>query len=152
MKALSKERKPAVYSADTIPAVLPISRHLHYKACSNKNAPHTHYYTKALISSGSSIVYKHELRRYLFSESVTLPGFWLVIYYITPVNYFFHTHDRAQSGDRILVEARIFAHVQTGPGAHSTSCRVGTGSFPGVNRPRRGAEYQTPSSAEVENE
>jgi len=28
--------------------------------------------------------------------------------------------------------ARFFAPVQTGPGAHPTSCTMGTGSFPGV--------------------
>jgi hypothetical protein len=32
--------------------------------------------------------------------------------------------------------ARIFAHVQTGPGAHATSCTVGTGSFPEVESDR----------------
>jgi hypothetical protein len=46
-----------------------------------------------------------------------------------------------RSGDRIPVEARFFAHDQTGPGAHPTSCTVGTGSFPGVNRPGRGADH-----------
>ena len=29
--------------------------------------------------------------------------------------------------------ARFSAPVQTGPGAHSASCTMGTGSFPGVN-------------------
>jgi hypothetical protein len=36
-----------------------------------------------------------------------------------------------RSGDRIPVEARFSERVQTGPGAHSASCRMGTGSFPG---------------------
>ena len=36
-------------------------------------------------------------------------------------------------GDRIPVGARFSAPVQTGPGAHSASCTVGTVSFPGVN-------------------
>ena len=35
---------------------------------------------------------------------------------------------------------RFSAPVQTGPGPHPVSCTMGTGSFPGVNRPRRGAE------------
>jgi hypothetical protein len=48
--------------------------------------------------------------------------------------------------------ARFFAHVQTGPGAHPASCTRGTGSFPGVKRPGRGADHPTPSSADVENE
>jgi hypothetical protein len=57
-----------------------------------------------------------------------------------------------RSGDRIPVGARSFAHVQTGPEAHSASCTVGTGSFPGVKRPGRGADHPPTSSAEVENE
>jgi hypothetical protein len=57
-----------------------------------------------------------------------------------------------RSGDRIPVGARYFSHVQTGPGAHPTSCTMGTGSFPGVKRPGRGADYPLPPSAEVENE
>ena len=34
--------------------------------------------------------------------------------------------------DRIPVEARFSATVQTGPGAHPAFCTMGTGSFPGV--------------------
>jgi hypothetical protein len=30
------------------------------------------------------------------------------------------------------VGARFFAHIQTGSGAHPTSCTMDTGSFPGV--------------------
>jgi hypothetical protein len=52
-------------------------------------------------------------------------------------------------GDRIPVGVRFFAHVQTGPGAHPASCTMGTGSFPGVKRPGRGADHLPPSSAEV---
>jgi hypothetical protein len=48
--------------------------------------------------------------------------------------------------------ARLLAHVQTGPGAHPDSCTMGTGSFPGVKRPGRGADYPPTPSAEVENE
>jgi hypothetical protein len=55
------------------------------------------------------------------------------------------------SGDRVLVGARFFAHVQTDSGAHPTSCTMGTGSFPGVKRPGCGAEHPSPSSAKVEN-
>jgi hypothetical protein len=54
---------------------------------------------------------------------------------------------------KIPVGVRFFAHVQTGPGAHPASCTMGTGSFPGVKRPGRGAgrgaDHPTPSSAEV---
>ena len=35
------------------------------------------------------------------------------------------------SGDRIPVEARFSAHVQTGPGVHPASCTMRIGSFPG---------------------
>jgi hypothetical protein len=44
---------------------------------------------------------------------------------------------------------RFFAHVQTGPGAHPASCIMGTGSFPGVKRPGRGADHPRSSSAGV---
>jgi hypothetical protein len=37
--------------------------------------------------------------------------------------------------------ARFFTHVQTGPGAHPASCTMGTGSFPGIKRPGRGADH-----------
>ena len=53
------------------------------------------------------------------------------------------------SGDRIPVWARFSAPVQTGPGAHPASCRMVTGSFPGVKRPGRGVDHPPPSSAEV---
>jgi len=43
---------------------------------------------------------------------------------------------RGWYGDRIPVEARFFALVQTGPGAHPASCTMGTGSFPGVKSGR----------------
>jgi len=33
-------------------------------------------------------------------------------------------------------EARFSAPVQTGPGAHPASCKMGTGSFPGVKSGR----------------
>jgi hypothetical protein len=40
--------------------------------------------------------------------------------------------------------------VQTGSGAHPAS--YPTGSYPGINRPRREADHPPPSSAEVKNE
>jgi hypothetical protein len=57
-----------------------------------------------------------------------------------------------RSGDRMPVGARFYAHVQTGPGTHPASCTMGTGSFPGLKRPGRGADHPHPSSAEVTNE
>jgi hypothetical protein len=56
------------------------------------------------------------------------------------------------SKKKFPVGARFFTHAQTGPGAHPASCTMGTRSFPGVKRPRRGAEHPPSSSAEVENE
>jgi len=44
---------------------------------------------------------------------------------------------------------RFSAPVQTDPGAHPAPYTVGTGSFPGVQRPGRGVEHPPPSSAEV---
>jgi hypothetical protein len=76
--------------------------------------------------------------------SASSPGF-LTPKEITPVR-------AGWSGDRIPVGARFFAHVHTGPEAHLASCTMGTGSFPGVKRPGRGADHPPPSSAEVENE
>jgi hypothetical protein len=37
-------------------------------------------------------------------------------------------------------------------GSHPVSCTMGKGSFPGVERPGRGADHPPPPSAEVENE
>jgi hypothetical protein len=48
--------------------------------------------------------------------------------------------------------AKFSAPVPTGPGAHPASCTGGTGSFPGVKRPGRGADHPPPPSAEVEKE
>ena len=46
----------------------------------------------------------------------------------------------------VLYIIRFFsAPVQTGPGAHPASCTMGTGSFPGVKRPGRGADHPPPS-------
>jgi len=45
--------------------------------------------------------------------------------------------------------ARFSAPVQTGSGAHPASHTMGTGSFPGVRRTRRGVDYPPPSRAEV---
>ena len=45
---------------------------------------------------------------------------------------------------------RDFPPVQTGPGPHPASCKMGTGSFPGGKvRPGRAADHSPPSSAAV---
>jgi len=41
-----------------------------------------------------------------------------------------------RSGDGIPVGARFSEPIQTVPGAHPASYKMGTGSFPGVKRPR----------------
>ena len=45
---------------------------------------------------------------------------------------------------------RFSAPVQTGPGAQPASYTMGTVSFLGVKRPRRGVDHPPTSSAEVE--
>ena len=54
-----------------------------------------------------------------------------------------------RSGDRIPVEARLSAPVQTGPGPHPASYTMRTGSFPRGKRPGRGVDHPLPSSDEV---
>ena len=54
-----------------------------------------------------------------------------------------------QSGDRKPVGAKSLAAVKTGPGAHPASCKMGTGSAPGVKQPRPGVNHPPPSSAKV---
>jgi hypothetical protein len=49
-----------------------------------------------------------------------------------------------------LVGARFSSLVQIGPGAHSCSCTVGTGSLAGIKRPGRGINHPPSSSAEVQ--
>ena len=48
-----------------------------------------------------------------------------------------------------MVGARFSAPVQTDPEAHPASSTMGTGSFPGIKRPERGADQPPPTSAEV---
>jgi hypothetical protein len=44
---------------------------------------------------------------------------------------------------------RIFRPVQTGPGAHSASYIMGTGSFPGVMRPGHDVDHPTPLASRL---
>jgi hypothetical protein len=46
-----------------------------------------------------------------------------------------------RSGDRIPLVARFSAHFQTGPGTHTASYTLGTGSFPGLKRPGHGVDH-----------
>ena len=54
-----------------------------------------------------------------------------------------------RSGDRIPVEARFSAPVQTVSGAHPTFYTIDTGSLPGVKRPGRGVDHPTAFRTEV---
>jgi hypothetical protein len=56
-----------------------------------------------------------------------------------------------RSADRILVQARFSAPVQTGPGAHPASYKTGTGSFPGIKRPRRGVNHPSHLAPRLKN-
>ena len=65
----------------------------------------------------------------------------------------FPLHSFQWAGDRIPVEARFSAHVETGPGAHPASCTMSTGTFPeGKEQPGRDADLSPPSSAVVKKE
>jgi hypothetical protein len=46
-------------------------------------------------------------------------------------------------------EARFSAAVYSGPGSHPASYTMGTGPFLGLNRPGRGVNHPSSSSAEV---
>ena len=50
--------------------------------------------------------------------------------------------------NRIPVGARFSTPVQIGPGTHSASCTMGTGSFPGV-KSGRGVTLTPPHSSAV---
>jgi hypothetical protein len=52
-------------------------------------------------------------------------------------------------GYRIQLGKRFSATAQNGPGANPASYTMGTGSFPGIKRPRRGVDHPPSSSAEV---
>jgi hypothetical protein len=54
-----------------------------------------------------------------------------------------------RSGDRIPVGASFSAPLQNSPGVHSSSCKMSTGSFPGIKRPGHGFDNPPQTSAEV---
>jgi len=58
--------------------------------------------------------------------------------YTAPFKYSLRTR---RFGDRIPVETRFSAPVQTGPGAHPASYTMGTEPFPGVKRPKPSVNY-----------
>jgi hypothetical protein len=52
-------------------------------------------------------------------------------------------------GIKSPVGATFSATVHTGPGAHPSSCTMGTGSLAGLKQPGRGFNHPPPSGAEV---
>ena len=56
------------------------------------------------------------------------------------------------SGDRIPVRARYSTTVRTGPEAHPASYTTGTGSFPGVNRPKCGIDHPSHLASRLKKE
>ena len=54
-----------------------------------------------------------------------------------------------KSGDQIQVGTKFSAPVQTGSGAHPTSCTTGTMSFAGVRQPGLGVDLSSSSRIEV---
>ena len=52
-------------------------------------------------------------------------------------------------GDRIPVEAKLYAPVQPDPGAQPVSCTMGTWFFQGVKWRGSGVDHPPTSSAEV---
>ena len=98
------------------------------------------------FSSQYSVVTHHKcmilLQRVKGSER-DRPCFWFLSRYSDSLR-------AGRSGDRIPVGGERFStHIQTGPGAHPVSYTMGTGSFPGVKRLRRGVDHPPPCSIEV---
>jgi hypothetical protein len=79
-------------------------------------------------------------------------------YYLMALNNFYGPRQLNRYGDllragrsvdRVPVEARFSAPVQTGPGAHPASCTTGNGYFLGVNGRGVGLTTKPPFSTEV---
>jgi hypothetical protein len=87
-----------------------------------------------------------------FSSSTSATVFCLVLY----VNVYWRCGGQdsvVSTGSTVRgstpVKWRLPVPVQTGPGTHATSYKMGTGSLPGVKRPGRGVKHPSPSSIEV---
>jgi len=83
------------------------------------------------------MLYRSEVFRYRMFQKVPMPLKVLVLEVgnntEAPAVYWLRA---GRSEDRIPVEARFSAPVQTGPGAHPASCTIGTGIFLGVKSGR----------------
>jgi hypothetical protein len=66
---------------------------------------------------------------------------YVIIYGVGQLSQYSDWLRAGRSGDRIPVGARFSAPVQTVPGAHPAFFTMGTGSFPGVKQPGRGADH-----------
>jgi hypothetical protein len=71
----------------------------------------------------------------------------IIIHYFQKLSRYNNSLRAGRSGDRIPLEARFSAPVQTGPGAQPASYTIGTGSYMGVKRPERGVDHPTTFSA-----
>ena len=90
---------------------------------------HNFYNITNLYSSGSTLTLHSLLHIFLIYMHFIIGGPVSVVGIATELR-------AGRSGDRIPVKARVSSPVQTGPGAHPTSCTTGTGSFPGVKSGR----------------
>jgi len=96
-------------------------------------------FTLPCISSSlqNSVYYRHHYKSWPF---IRVPG------YLSPYS---DSLRAGRSGDRITLQARFSAPVQTGPGVLPVYYTMGTGSLPGVKRPGRGLVHPPLSSVEV---
>jgi len=122
--------------------------------CYTTNSPSVFPYRAALVSSFSrdsvqptfTRTNEHSLGTFREEHLVFLSSSSAII---SPVTLTMGRVSAVESGDQIPVGATFFSPIQTGPGTHSTSHTMGTGSLPGVKRPGRGVDHLPTSSAEV---
>ena len=119
----------------------------------NQTSPVFSHFFSIWIKLGTRDVHKNVLSdgEFRSNRRSEKPYFTLGRKLINFNPYFPHTQGPGQrsrysdsllSGDRIPGGgARFSAPVQTGPGAHPASSTMGTGSFAGVKRQRRGVDH-----------
>ena len=113
-----------------------------------------HYVPKNTISPKLALLFQHLLPCIIWEiKSVTNIALTSEVYILAflllwpgKLSRYSDSLQAGRSGDRIPVRARFSAPVQTSPGVHPASCTMGTGSFPGVKWPGRGADHPPPSS------
>jgi hypothetical protein len=136
--------------------------HLHGRAERRKDFSET--LATPATRGHSKVTYVHHLRRHkslrdviiFFSSTFCNETFFLARY---NSNMFASSQFRSRysdslragrSGNRIPVGSRFSTPIQTGPGPHSASYTMGTGSFPGLKRPGPGVDHIPASSTEVD--